>query len=355
MKEFLLSVDKLKRDPSFYQSIIDVFAHNDIHYPVDLVGADISSMVVPTPHETDEGEVVVLSTGKKSFITRVAAKADQIALSEQAANSLVLAQPSSQSSELVAFVNALKKEPKKVHVDLVEKLKHVSLASLHRRCWPKGSLVDELATDIGKLREKGITSPFVFVDLRKFLPPFALDFHDEVEESEEEKVGKDVKALAKALGAKEKTTKYLSMIQWFLAFDKYAVAAAVTDQLPFTASFAYKNTVSQVGVQANTKYRSYAVAIYYDEIVRKRWAELTYGNDDSLDIVAECTKINEDALQEAQAKFEAKGIKSRLSTDTNWHSGQAWSGHKHHSGSFKRSSPYANGLGAKRFKNGNHL
>ena len=63
-------MDNLQRDSSFYQSIIDVFAHNDIHYPVDLVGADISSMEVPTPHGTDEGEVVVLSTGKKSFIFR---------------------------------------------------------------------------------------------------------------------------------------------------------------------------------------------------------------------------------------------------------------------------------------------
>ena len=113
MKEFLLSVDKLKRDPSFYQSIIDVFAHNDIHYPVDLVGADLPSMEIPTTHGTDEGEVVSLSTGKKSFITRAAARADEIAVSEQAANSLVLAQPSSQSSELVAFVNALKRNPRK--------------------------------------------------------------------------------------------------------------------------------------------------------------------------------------------------------------------------------------------------
>ena len=92
--------------------------------------------------------------------------------------------------------------------------------------------MDALATDVAKLTKKGIISlgncliafvlmlgiknPFVFADLPKFLPTWAASKVENCEESDsEEAPSKEIRDLAKALGAETSKPKAkLSMLQW---------------------------------------------------------------------------------------------------------------------------------------------
>ena len=64
-----------------------------------------------------------------------------------------------------------KKEEKiQVHIDVAESLKAVSLEYLPLEVLPSGLLVDKLASEVARLKNKNITKPFVMVDLRDYLP-----------------------------------------------------------------------------------------------------------------------------------------------------------------------------------------
>ena len=57
-----------------------------------------------------------------------------------------------------------------MHIDITEGLKQVSLAQLPLEVMPSGILIDKLATEVSRLKQKGIVKPFVIVELRDFLP-----------------------------------------------------------------------------------------------------------------------------------------------------------------------------------------
>ena len=41
--------------------------------------------------------------------------------------------------------------------------------------WPRQESVDKLATEVRRLREKGVRVPFVYVDLKQFIPSWMRD------------------------------------------------------------------------------------------------------------------------------------------------------------------------------------
>ena len=60
------------------------------------------------------------------------------------------------------------------------------------------------------------------------------------EGNEPDKESKAIKQLAQALGAKSPAKRPLTPMQWSIAFDRYAVAAAATSQLAFTTLMSHK-------------------------------------------------------------------------------------------------------------------
>ena len=91
-----------------------------------------------------------------------------------------------------------------VHVDLGERLKEISLAELPCAVWPRCAKGGALATEIKRLKTKrGLANPFVYVDLRQWIPAAATGA------TEDESAG------AGSAGAKPQ----LSWTQWHLAID----------------------------------------------------------------------------------------------------------------------------------------
>ena len=74
------------------------------------------------------------------------------------------------------------------------------------------------------LHDKGILKPFVFAELKEFLPAWA-------SQKEEDK---------------SSSKKLLSFPLWSIAFDRYALAAAADGQLNYCKAMAHKNLVTKV-------------------------------------------------------------------------------------------------------------
>lgn len=127
---------------------------------------------------------------------------------------------------LAALTAALKgpNEPNE-HVDIGAKLAGLNLAGLPPRAWPRTAKTDALATEIAKMKKRGYTDPFVYTDLRTWLPQGA--------------------ALRGGDAGKWREREF-GWPEWHLAFDQYMVAGAATAQLSLGAALAHKQNVLQV-------------------------------------------------------------------------------------------------------------
>ena len=86
-------------------------------------------------------------------------------------------------------------------------------------------------------KEAGYT-PFVYTDLREYLPNFAPDF---VQVEARRDVNKEEQA-------EKHTTKFMNFANWLLAWWRYSVAAHVTEQLAFADAVAHEAVVAEVVV-----------------------------------------------------------------------------------------------------------
>jgi hypothetical protein len=73
-------------------------------------------------------------------------------------------------SAISGLVASLTKEKAKVHLDLGPLLKGMNLEDLPSSAQPKTALVDALATEYKRLRDKGYDAPFPYVDIAKWVP-----------------------------------------------------------------------------------------------------------------------------------------------------------------------------------------
>ena len=71
------------------------------------------------------------------------------------------------------------------------------MAGLPAKCWPKAHLVNRLATEAARLRKNGVSKPFVYTDVKQWVPEYAVDSRTEEDERPEE-VAKEVRQLAEA-------------------------------------------------------------------------------------------------------------------------------------------------------------
>ena len=205
------------------------------------------------------------------------------------------------------LATAMRLEDKSVRVPMESMLKQTTLAGLGKSCLPQGALVDELATQASKLVKRGVTKPFVAVDLRKYVPHWcAVGSMDSMEDAEEpSSMGKEVgKVMAKQLGYQEKPQKGLTIMQWQLACDRFAIAAAACDQLKYTSAMAHKVVCMKVAARADAKGRSQWLAVIYDRLARKHWAEMAYYNTDGFDVNVASLQVDNGLLDDAMEEFD---------------------------------------------------
>ena len=94
----------------------------------------------------------------------------------------------------------------------------------------------------------GIIKPFVFAELKKFIPLWLASDKTEIDDDLDPESGQKAMDLRKELGLStpKKATSTMSFTQWMAAFEPYAVAAAATGQWNFVASWTHKSVVIRI-------------------------------------------------------------------------------------------------------------
>lgn len=119
--------------------------------------------------------------------------------------------------EALEMVLAPKVDKPKQHIDLQKTVPQLTLHDLPYTSWPKSLEVDVLASAVEKKRkDTGVRDPFVYIDVEKFLPSWA----------KAKELDRDGEEEAQPHGKSKE--KLQDIMLWSLAFDRYAMAAAIT-------------------------------------------------------------------------------------------------------------------------------
>ena len=285
MCKFLSQVDtyteRKHNDPVVVETC-ETLSRNGLRLPGDLVNI--------VPREITH----VKDAMQRGFIAR--------AISKSEADFMRSAVPAraDRSEGLNTLMNAMRKDSQHVHIDLDAELKRMGFGDWHHALRPDGEKVDALATQAQKLRNKGIQDPFIFSELKNFLPCWSGAQPESDASSDEEPSHKYDKARAK----RSSKTQNLSLLQWVSAFDRYAIAAAATNQWPLHASMKHKDNCLRIANEAGPT-RKHWLALVYDELCRKEWARRAYCEPD-FDIAAECARIDTDLRDRAEHVYDNK-------------------------------------------------
>lgn len=117
----------------------------------------------------------------------------------------------------------------------------------------------------------------------------------------------------------------MTISQFHLAWSRYAVAADMTGQLPYSAAAAHRDNCMIVGLQAAQHKRRAQLALFYDEEARRSWAERSRNGDPSFEALASVSarviaappfpprevsraaqKVGRTALERAKAAYDAE-------------------------------------------------
>ena len=114
----------------------------------------------------------------------------------------------------------------KFHLDVRTKLGSCTLHGLHHRCIPDTEAAGYIAAKRKMFKEQyRVDQPFINVELHKFLPHWCKS-DGEGEDDDSSKLR-------------------LTLLQWVVAFDRYAIAAAAASELSYASAMAHKDVVLQ--------------------------------------------------------------------------------------------------------------
>ena len=150
---------------------------------------------------------------------------------------------------------------------------------------PQCKEVDALAKTVTALKKSGIRSPFVHIDLRKFLPTWG--------QSEGQK----------AEAASEGDKGALLPFQWAIAWDKYALAAAATGQLTPQAGMAHKMICAEVAMRAESNGRRQILGVIYDDLAREAVSLIVEAHRQRLPFI--CCRIGRRSLLQGPVLTQA--------------------------------------------------
>ena len=152
---------------------------------------------------------------------------------------------------------------------------------------------------------RGALNSYICVELKKFLPQNCSEYLPAAEN--------EPSAMERLLGAADPAPKKrdngrrLDFASWLLAFDRYALAAAIVrpQQMPYTLAMQHKANVrfasfcctrcgkrsacvplqvARVAIDASAENRSCMLGVLYDEVCRKHWEESAGRLGDDFDI-----------------------------------------------------------------------
>jgi hypothetical protein len=78
----------------------------------------------------------------------------------------------------------------------------------------------------------------------------------------------DGEALASGSAPKVGGKKYVDFAWWLLAWDRYALAAAATQQMDFNQAMQHKRVIAEIAADSATEGKSPLIAVIYDDLAR---------------------------------------------------------------------------------------
>ncbi|CAK0846148.1 unnamed protein product, partial [Prorocentrum cordatum] len=116
---------------------------------------------------------------------------------------------------------------------------------------------------------RGIQRPFLYLRIKKFLPYYATDKRQPsaAEECVEERSFAEeiARGICQARDPDRKQGDLPSILQWRVAFDRWAIVAELTGQMAYAASMAHKEVVMQLALSGRSNQRTAAIAVFCDE------------------------------------------------------------------------------------------
>ena len=200
--------------------------------------------------------------------------------------------------QFAAFAQLGKKTKPIMHLDMQKELDRIGLGELPHDFKPSGEATDKLHTKAEKLAETKAT-PFVFANLHNFLPPHSRTGTSH-EDSDDEHESETMKSMRKVMGV-QKQKRSMSFLQCVEGLHRYAIAAAACRQFKLSSGLAHISIVMQVATKAVNDQKRHQVAVFYDQIVREKWASAAYhaGAEGSFNIDDAMTALDDRAYKEA--------------------------------------------------------
>ncbi|CAK0839412.1 unnamed protein product, partial [Prorocentrum cordatum] len=218
-----------KRDRAWLMPAVEVLAANGIDGPQDCVEPNVRAATFQLSGPV-EGEVALLE--------RAVAKASWAAAQQVAAGA---AAPSGSQGPVGALLQALHGGRKPAaHVDIAAGLGSTFSAGLPLSRWPPPRLADWAQGQAPEERRAG--------------RPFAEEI---------------ARGVCRARGPDKKQGDLPIILQWCVAFDRWAIVAELAGRALFAASMAHEEVAMQLAFSARATRRSSAIAVFYGEIARR--------------------------------------------------------------------------------------
>ena len=162
------------------------------------------------------------------------------------------------------------------------------------------------------------SAPFVNMDIRELLPGWC---EDAVQLNEDGTPGQ---------GTNSRGVANLDLFTWGIAWDRHKVAGVVTGMMSHRLACAHEDSVIQFAMGEAANGKSTKAGVIYDEVCRRRWAELSYALQDEFDLEHHMRSLEEkDRMrEEARRILSARGARGAQrdrhqpggsNKGTNWH------------------------------------
>jgi hypothetical protein len=187
-----------------------------------------------------------------------------------------------------------------------------------RRPCPVGT--EKLHGIIEKMR-KTHNVPLVNASIKWFLPVHSRT--PEHKDAEDEDESESMKMMQKAMGVK-RSKHALSFLHCLEALDCYIIAGAMLKQFDLASGLTHVAIIKEIAGRAVDDGRWHSVAVTYDELVRKKWADKAHmAGKGTFDVDAAMQEVDEKVY--TQALGPAKGA-AALASDTAGSSQAAYTG-----------------------------
>jgi hypothetical protein len=164
-----------------------------------------------------------------------------------------------------------RRKPVVQHIDMQPMLKASTLEGLAHEVLPRSREVDELGFELKRLKDSGVGSPFPFVELKRFMPPWIVSQPD--------------------------PSKIVPFAIWAAAYQRWSIAMVCLGCAKQTSCAAHFDNCLRTGTEAAAAGRSALMTQVYDEVVRKKLAELAHAGLTGFNVDTALQAFDKDAVR----------------------------------------------------------